>query len=535
MFSGKCFGIDTQVLMYDGSIKLIQDVLINDLLMGDDSTPRRVMNTHRDSGELYKIIYDDYEYVVNGDHILCLRNEFDYMEISVNNYLKRRLNYSCYRVPVLFPDSNLDLDPYLIGMWVCGALFLGESITDLSEKVIPVSPEYLLNNGIETELNDGFPIIKNMKLFDEKINKIVDENSRIPFVCSTNGFEFRAKLLAGIIDANGLWKDNNYIIIIYRDDLALIKDLKFLTCSLGLNTKLKPFDDHFLLYIKCDNAQAQHLPCLAVKPKKEGNNRKISKYNLVNFKIESIGVGEYYGVVVNKNSRFLLADCSVVHNSSELIRRYRRYLVGGKRCIMIKYEGDTRYDTRMVVTHDDVKIDAIKARYLYQVDSIVSNYDVICVDEIQFYKDAHIFCDKWCNEGKIVEVCGLNGTYNRTEFPAITKLLPLVDHIQFLTAICKQNGNDAIYSKLLIHSDHIETIGGSDIYAAVDRQNYFDSQNINQCTKQKLKEFLQFYVEEYHINCDMSDFDNYLANHPIEHLPFENYVREYIGTTNCII
>ena len=41
---GKCLGIDTEILMYDGTIKKVQDVVKGDLLMGDDSTPRTVLS-----------------------------------------------------------------------------------------------------------------------------------------------------------------------------------------------------------------------------------------------------------------------------------------------------------------------------------------------------------------------------------------------------------------------------------------------------------------------------------------------------------
>ena len=44
--SGKCFGINTPMLMYDGSIKMIQDINIGDKLMSDDNTSYKlVLNT----------------------------------------------------------------------------------------------------------------------------------------------------------------------------------------------------------------------------------------------------------------------------------------------------------------------------------------------------------------------------------------------------------------------------------------------------------------------------------------------------------
>ena len=41
---GKCLAKGTPVIMYDGSIKLIENVKVGDYLMGDDSMPRKVLN-----------------------------------------------------------------------------------------------------------------------------------------------------------------------------------------------------------------------------------------------------------------------------------------------------------------------------------------------------------------------------------------------------------------------------------------------------------------------------------------------------------
>ena len=161
--------------------------------------------------------------------------------------------------------------------------------------------------------------------------------------------------------------------------------------------------------------------------------------------------------------------------TSELIRQYKRNILGGKKCIMIKYANDTRYSKNEVITHDGISVTAFNCKKLEEVDKIVFDYDVICIDEIQFYSDGDIYCDKWANMGKNVYACGLNGTFKRTEFPVISKLLPLVENIIFLKAVCKENGNDAVYSKLNmdITNDNIEIIGGSEKYSAVDRKTFF--------------------------------------------------------------
>lgn len=162
--------------------------------------------------------------------------------------------------------------------------------------------------------------------------------------------------------------------------------------------------------------------------------------------------------------------------TTELGRRYNRYKISGKACIMIKYKNDTRYDNAMVVTHDNLKIEAIPCEHLSDVDEQVQNYDVICIDEGQFYDDAPEFCEKWANQGKIVEINGLSGTFNRTPFPIISKLIPLAETVIMLNAICKKTGRCASFTKLLVENTTggVEIIGGLDKYDAVDRHTYFN-------------------------------------------------------------
>ena len=43
----KCFGAGTEVLLFDGRVKTVEDLQVGDVLMGDDSTPRTVLSTSR--------------------------------------------------------------------------------------------------------------------------------------------------------------------------------------------------------------------------------------------------------------------------------------------------------------------------------------------------------------------------------------------------------------------------------------------------------------------------------------------------------
>jgi len=90
---GKCLGKDTSILMYDGTIKMVQDIVVGDSLMGDDSTSRNVLSICRGKEKMYKVIQskgDDYR--VNESHILSLINKEtgQIEDISVTDYLANK-------------------------------------------------------------------------------------------------------------------------------------------------------------------------------------------------------------------------------------------------------------------------------------------------------------------------------------------------------------------------------------------------------------------------------------------------------------
>ncbi len=75
--SGKCLAPCTPILMYDGTVKKVEDVRPGDLLMGDDSTPRRVLTICEGEDKMYKIKQNKGDdYTVNEPHILVLKRNY---------------------------------------------------------------------------------------------------------------------------------------------------------------------------------------------------------------------------------------------------------------------------------------------------------------------------------------------------------------------------------------------------------------------------------------------------------------------------
>ncbi len=77
--------------------------------------------------------------------------------------------------------------------------------------------------------------------------------------------------------------------------------------------------------------------------------------------------------------------------STELINTVRRYQHKNKRTVLVKYKMDNRYsDEDKVVTHDKQESPALKCNNLSDIYDQLVNYDVIGVDEGQFYPDVRI-------------------------------------------------------------------------------------------------------------------------------------------------
>ena len=70
-----CLGKDVPVLMFDGSMKMSQDIVVGDVLMGPDSTPRNVLVTQRGHSNMYRIVpVKGMEWTCNDSHIMVVHD-----------------------------------------------------------------------------------------------------------------------------------------------------------------------------------------------------------------------------------------------------------------------------------------------------------------------------------------------------------------------------------------------------------------------------------------------------------------------------
>nr|EES53920.1 MAG: type II secretion system protein E [Leptospirillum ferrodiazotrophum] len=84
-----CHAKGTKILMAEGSVKNVEEVLVGDKVMGPDSRPRTVLRLHRGSDRMVRIVPNTGDpFVVNQGHILSLLDGLseDPVNLSVSDY-----------------------------------------------------------------------------------------------------------------------------------------------------------------------------------------------------------------------------------------------------------------------------------------------------------------------------------------------------------------------------------------------------------------------------------------------------------------
>lgn len=373
--TGKCVAPGTPILMFDGTIKKVEDVVVGDLVMGDDSTPRRVLGTTHGVGPMYRIVPKKGEsFVVNGPHVMCLksavkslekrprwygsiyikprvrypghwsRQEDGVFELSVDDYLRESTRFKdcmkLYRNAVAFDAKEVRIDPYVLGIWLGDGWKNGTLLTNMDEAVVAAWCEYVGGRGLSVTVGEnGESPAKDYSVFSQANkdhrpgrygvsgNTLMNDlrhyglvgNKHIPGDYKANSEDVRLQVLAGIIDADGSLSSNGYEVASSNDVLA--DDILFLARSLGFAAyKRKRFTKYekdgkrlpsWRIFIFGD---CDRIP-VKIERKKAPPRSQIKDVLVTGFKVEPIGEGEYFGFQVDGNNRFLLGDFTVTHNS----------------------------------------------------------------------------------------------------------------------------------------------------------------------------------------------------------------------------
>jgi thymidine kinase len=136
--------------------------------------------------------------------------------------------------------------------------------------------------------------------------------------------------------------------------------------------------------------------------------------------------------------------------SEELLRRLRRAEIAGHKVGVIKPDIDNRYDAFSVVSRAGVSKTAILVSSSSDIKLKGLGFDVLGVDEAQFFDPDIVDVLSQMSTRQVVIVSALDMTYRREPFGSVPILLAIADRVDKLTAVCHSCGADATLTQRLI-------------------------------------------------------------------------------------
>lgn len=446
---GKCLAKGTKVLMYDGSVKKVESLVKNDLLMGVDSNPRTIKSTCHGSEEMYTIspIKGD-SFTVNKSHILsfkisgkdtdatyCGGKRYyggDIANVELVDYLESNKTFKhrakIWRTGVSFSNTNKynKIDPYFLGLWLADGNSKKISFTFHNDdvEVIDYLYTYSLYYEIRKEYNSEnshnyhFKVAKDISNNFKELNLF--SNKHIPNDYKISTIENRLNLLAGILDGDGHLCHNGFDWLSVSEKLC--DDVIFLCRSLGLACYKS------IQQKKCGNTGVWgtyyrlnitgNTDIIPTKLKrKQATKRKQKKDVLVTGvkSIESIGIGDYYGFELEESDRlFILSDFTVTHNtiifsfiSQQVVSKDKKVLIITDRDKLLKQAGGTLsnfdlnpsyikagakiFDERRNVFVGMSQTLRNRIKLKYWIDCIKDSIDLVIIDECHIQEFNHVF------------------------------------------------------------------------------------------------------------------------------------------------
>ena len=456
---GKCLGKGTNILMFDGLLQKVEDIHVGDLLMGDDSTPRKVLSIARGQEKMYWIHQNKaMSYRVNESHILSLkrsRNEGnhkqgDVLNITVKDYIaksdKFKSNYKGYKVAVEFKEKPLTLEPYYLGLWLGDGHSYSQRITNIDNEVIEFLNGYATR--LESELVEynqenrtpNYSIVNRNKFVSEEFNTCIQselrqldliQNKHIPQEFLINSTKNRLQLLAGIIDSDGYYTSEFNCFEIVQKNKKLAKQIKFLCDSLGFRASFKNkktsikstgfVGEAFRIRIF---GNLDSIPTKIDRKKARAWNA-IVDWKVSGIKVEEDIVDDYYGFEIDGNRLFLLEDMTVTHNTAFVLSMARNIAIDfGKPVALFSLEmSSVQLITRLISSETGLSSEKLRTGKLEKHE-----WEQLSV-KVKNLEKAPLFID----DSPSLSIFDLRAKARRLASQHGIKLI-IVDYLQLMTA-----------------------------------------------------------------------------------------------------
>lgn len=344
--AGKCVAKGTRFIMFDGSIKNVEDIVAGDVLMGPDSKPRTVLATTHGIDNMYKVIPENgIEHIVNSKHPIrtiyrkaygnIVREEL----ITAPNHIKTLSLHprwrECYALEkvngIEFEHKDVLIDPYIFGLWIGDGDKDSARFTNPDIEVIDALKEFANANNLVCNIyNHSTSKFAKRISFTKKDCSLnwfrqaldamgVKDNKFIPknYICTDR--ESRLQFLAGIIDTDGNYDARKHNFEIIQKLESVTAGIVYIARSLGIKTTVKTKVVNGCTYYRIFLLSKGWIIPTKVKRKQCPEYTALQKNPLeCRFDIESIGKDEYYGFEVDGDSLCLLEDFTIFHNCPNL-------------------------------------------------------------------------------------------------------------------------------------------------------------------------------------------------------------------------
>ena len=321
-------------IYWDNSRERYKARYIQDLKIHDKSFP-----CDRDKyGDITdKTIETTYGYADN--FLLCKSNEEGYnkggdiLEISVKDYLKlpanmKRILYG-FKQEVNFKERSVDLDPYLLGLWLGDGNTTGPTITNIDKEIIDYIYDYANENNLRVSKKEPYWYYiagagKGNTFLNQLKHYNLIGNKHIPVDYLMNSREIRLKVLAGLMDSDGYMDKNMYEICQLSDQLA--HDIVKLARSLGFRVghtkrnktcvkKDAPNVTKLYNIMLISGRNICDVPCLLKRKRAKACGKDVD-FLITQINIEKDEVGDYTGFQIEGDGKFFGQDYTVLHNST---------------------------------------------------------------------------------------------------------------------------------------------------------------------------------------------------------------------------
>lgn len=426
----------TKILMYDGTLKKVENIIVGDQLMGPDSNPRKVLSLVRGNETMYKVIPTKGEsFIVNENHILSLkRTNFGVKSrnikqngkienISIKDYLTKSKNFKhitkLYRTNEInfqqkINDNSLLIPPYILGLLIGDGSLRKEMIehTTMDKEIKNEIKNYALSIGMgisehykKENKAIGLYFTSNKKhnnILRNKLEKLkllgkTSKDKFIPFEYKVSSMENRLELLAGLIDTDGSLNNNIFDFISKSKELA--NDVVFICRSLGLAAYVKECKKKCqtgtigTYYRVCISGDTYKIPCRLDRKKA---SIRLQKKNVLmtGFKLEQLDKDDFYGFSLDGDHLYVMDNFTITHNcgkSQLLVHIGAQALLRGKNVLHFTFElseivTGIRYDSHLIdISSTDCPEHKVAIDEFYK-----KNKETLGTLKIKFYPTATI-------------------------------------------------------------------------------------------------------------------------------------------------